>query len=430
VESPRGRAWLRRAALALLLVLVLFALALWLLPSQRVTSLLLGRIGTSLGLEVSVGGASEYRLRGTPAVVLRDVIAREPGARTPLFRASRVFLSLPWSTLRARGAVLDATRLELDAPAIDLPALQHWLATRPPTKEKRLPGFRDGLRIRDGRLFGDGWRIDDIAIDARRFQPTARFEARVRGRYVAAPLSVPMDLAVSLARPDALLQQRATGLGVAGTLSVEHARDWRMPAYLTLSAPLRVADTVELAPARIGLAARYETGATRLPFALGLRGPLRIGEAIVLAPAMLVLHGHGAAETDPVPPLQAHAILAWQERLVLQLRGTIAQWPPAWPALPAPLDASRAPLPVALDYAGRVDFSDPATLSLSREATRFDARFRLPKVLAWVDAADHGAPLPPLDGRLVTPRLDIGGVRLDGVEMDVHDDDAGTVDGQ
>jgi hypothetical protein len=202
-----------------------------------------------------------------------------------------------------------------------------------------------------------------------------------------------------------------------------------MPAYLALSAPLRVADTVELAPARIGLAARYEAGSTTLPFALGLHGPLRIGEAIVLAPATVVLQGRGAWETDPVPSLQAQAVLAWQRRLVLQLRGTIAQWPAAWPALPAPLDASHPPLPVALDYAGRIDFSDPATLALSRETTHFDARFRLQEVLAWIDAADHGSPLPPLDGRLVTPRLDIGGVRLDGVEMDLRNDDAGTVDG-
>lgn len=416
--------------LALLLVLALLAIALWLLPSPRVTGLLLGRIGASLGLELSVGGTSEYRLRGTPTLVLRDVVAREPGASTPLFRASRVFLSLPWSTLRARGAVLDATRLELEGPVVDLPALQHWLATRPPTKEKRLPGFRDGLRIRDGRLTGDGWRIDDIAIDAQRFQPSVRFDARMRGRYVAAPLSVPFDLSVSLARPDALPQQRATGLGIAGTLTVEHGRDWRMPATLALSAPLRIADIVQLAPARIGLVARYEAGSTRVPFALGVRGPLRFGDAIVLAPATLALHGRAAPGTDLVPALRAQVILAWQQRLVLQLRGTIAQWPSAWPALPAPLDASHAPLPFALDYAGRVDFSDPATLALSREATHFDARFRLPDVVAWTDAAEHGSPLPPLDGRLVTPRLDIGGVRLDGIEMDVHDDDTGTVDGQ
>jgi len=425
--AGRVRSALRGVAIALLLV-ALAALLLWLLPSQRVGNLLLGRIGASLGLQITVGGANELHLRGTPTLVLRDVVAREPGAPSPLFRASRVYVSLPWSTLRARGAVLDATRLELDAPVVDLPALQHWLATRPPTKEKRLPTLSAGLRVRDGSVLTEGWRIVDVAIDARRFAPTEPFDVRVRGRYVSAPVAMPMDLAVSLARPEVLLSKRATGFGVAGTLTVEHARDWRLPARVLLSGPLRIADTVSIAPARVGLAARYEGGTTRVPFALGLHGPLRIGDAIVLAPATLVLHGRGAPASDPVPRLRARAVLASQQRLVLQLRGTLAAWPPAWPALPAPLDASTAPLPFAMDYVGDSGFRDPMNLTLAREQTRFDGRFRLPDVLAWIDAADHGSPLPPLDGHLVTPRLDIGGAQLEGVEMKLGQD--GGIDGR
>lgn len=419
---------MRRIALALLALVVVVALVAWVLPTPRVANLLIGRVGTSLGLELSAGGPNEYRLRGTPTLVLRDVVAREPGAASPLFRASRVYVSLPWSTVRARGASLDATRLELDAPTLDLPALQHWLATRPPTAEKRLPSLSRGLQVRDGRLLGDGWRIVDVAIDARRFVPGERLEARVRGRYVATPLSAPVDVAVALTRPEVLLRQGSTGFGLAGTLTVEHSRDWRLPMSLLLSGPLRIGDAATITPARIGIAARYESGPTQVPFALGLRGPLRIGNTVVLAPATMTLRGRGAPGTDPVPTLRAQAVLAWQQRLVLQLRGTLANWPMAWPALPSPLDASRASLPVALDYAGRTDFSDPLRLALSRDATRFDARFRLPEVVAWVDAANVGSPLPPLDGHLSTPRLDIGGAQLEGVEMDL-DNAPGPVDG-
>jgi hypothetical protein len=341
-----------------------------------------------------------------------------------------VYVSLPWSTVRARGASLEATRLELDAPTLDLPALQHWLATRPPTAEKRLPTLSRGLQVRDGRLLGDGWRIADIAIDARRFDPGERLDARVRGRYIAAPLSALMDVAVALTRPAALLRQDATtGFGLAGTITAEHARDWRLPMTLLLSGPLRINDAGTIAQARIGIAARYESGATRIPFALGMRGPLRIGDAVVLAPATMSLRGRGGPATDPVPTLRAQAVLAWQQRLVLQLRGTLADWPMAWPALPAPLDGSPASLPVALDYAGRTDFTDPVHLALSREGSRFDARFRLPDVLAWSEAANIGSPLPPLDGHLSTPRLDIGGAQLEGVEMDI-DNEPGPVDGR
>ena len=420
---------LRRIAIALLVLVALLALLAWLLPTPRIANLLIGRVGASLGLEIRAGGPNEYRLRDTPTLVLRDVVAREPGAASPLFRAARVHVSLPWSTIRARGASLDATRLELDAPTLDLVALQHWLATRPPTAEKRLPGLSRGLQVRDGTLLGDGWRVDDIALDARRFAPTEQLDARVRGRYVAAPLSAPLDLALSVARPGALLEQRATGLGIAGTATVEHARDWRLPMRILLSGPLRIADAATIAPARVGIAARYEAGAMKIPFALGLHGPLRIGDALVLAPATLMLHGRAARETDLVPTLNAQAVIAWKRRLVLQLRGTLAEWPSAWPALPAPLDASRAPLPVALDYTGRTDFADPLRLALARDATRFDARFRLPEVLAWIDTANAGSPLPPLDGHLSAPRLDIGGARLEGVEMDIGNE-AGSVDGR
>jgi hypothetical protein len=424
-----SRSALRRVAIALLAFVVLLVLLAWLLPTPRVANLLLGRVGTSLGLELSAAGPNEYRLRDTPTLVLRDVVAREPGAASPLFRASRVYVSLPWSTVRARGASLEATRLELEAPTLDLPALQHWLATRPPTAEKRLPSLTHGLQVHDGTLLADNWRIDDIAIDAHRFVPTERLDARVRGRYVAAPLSAALDLALSLASPDALFKARATGLGISGTVAVEHARDWRLPMRILLSGPLRIADAATITSVRIGIVARYESGTMKVPFALGLRGPLRIGDAVVLAPAALTLRGRATSTTDLVPALNAQAVLAWKQRLVLQLRGTLADWPEAWPALPAPLDASRTPLPVALDYSGRTDFSDAARLALTRDETRFDAQFHLPEVIAWTDSANTGSPLPPLDGHLSTPRLDIGGMRLEGVEMDI-DNETRPVDGR
>jgi hypothetical protein len=89
--------------------------------------------------------------------------------------------------------------------------------------------------------------------------------------------------------------------------------------------------------------------------------------------------------------------------------------------LPAPLDRSTSPLPFALDYAGTPDFADVARLRLARDATRFDARFRLPAVLQWIDAG-AASPLPPLDGTLSTPRLDIAGAQLEGVEATLDDE--------
>src|SRR3546814_20386177 len=73
------------------------------------------------------------------------MVAREPGAATPLLRARRVYVSVPWSTVRSRGAQLAITRIELDAPVIALPPPQHSLPARPPgasplpTPRHRLP---------------------------------------------------------------------------------------------------------------------------------------------------------------------------------------------------------------------------------------------------------------------------------------------------
>ena len=78
-------------------------------------------------------------------------------------------------------------------------------------------------------------------------------------------------------------------------------------------------------------------------------------------------------------------------------------------------------MPFALDYKGSIDFADIAALELHRDATRFDARFRLPAVLAWLDDIATGTPLPPLQGALSTPRIEIAGAVLEGVDIELDD---------
>jgi hypothetical protein len=398
--------------LVLLLSLVLPAL----LEPQRASRFLLDRAGASLGLEIRAGGRAAYRLRGTPMLELRDVSVREPGARTELLHADRILVSVPWSTIRARGQVLAARRLELDAPRADLAALQHWLATRPPSKPQ-LPTFTDGIRIRDGRLSADGWRIDGLALDLPRLATGEPANARLGARYVAAPLAVTLDLSVAFVDPDALVRGLRTGFGASGRIAVEHGRDWTMPGWIVLSGPLRTGSgALRIAPARVGLAAQWESGATRVPFSLGARGPLSFdGGAWLLADAALALRGRGAPGSDLVPPLHARGQLALGQRLVIRLAGDIERWPQAWPALPAPLDDSATRTPFALDYTGAPDLGDIAALSLRRGTAMLDARFRLADVQDWL-AADPANPLPPLDAHLHAPVLELDGARLEGVE--------------
>ncbi len=424
--SPRPRRRWRRWLLALCATPVVLLALLWLvawiaLPPERVVPLVLAQIGESLNLEISAEGDPASRLGDSPTFVVRNVVAREPGAATPLLRVERLLVALPWSTLRSLGDTLDLNRVELDAPVLDVPALQHWLATRPPG-DTRLPTLADGLHVRNGRVDGDGWRVEALDLSLPRLLPSQPLRATLRGRYAGAGTQVPFDLAATLVRPAS-----GSGVGIAGHATLLR-EGWRLPAWFTLSGALHWDDDLQLLPLRFGASARYVGDHTAIPFVLGAYGPLRRhGGAWTLVPAGVVVRGGGE-----VPTLDARGRLALGARLLLDLDGRIAEWPSGWPALPPPLGRSRAPLSVSLAYAEATDLSGPLQLRVAREdpvsstgqALRFDGRLRIPAIAGWAAAASQGSPLPPLDGRLEMPQVDISGARLEGVVVEFEDDDA------
>ena len=424
--SPRLRRRWRRWLLALCATPVVLLALLWLvawiaLPPERVVPMVLSRIGAALNLEISAEGDPASRLGDSPTFVVRNVVAREPGAATPLLRVDRLLVALPWSTLRSLGDTLDLTRVELDAPVLDVPALQHWLATRPPG-DTRLPTLADGLHVRNGRVEGDGWQVASLDLALPRLQPSQPLRATLRGRYADAATQVPFDLAATLMRAAS-----GSGMGVAGRATLQ--RDgWRLPAWLTLSGALHWDDGLQLLPLRFGASARYVSGDSAIPFVLGAYGPLRRqGDAWTLVPAGLALRGGGL-----VPTLDARGRLALGRKLLLELDGRIAEWPSDWPALPPPLGRSQAPLALSVAYADAPDLSGPLQLRVARDdpasstgqALRFEGRLRVPEIVGWATAATQGSPLPPLEGRLETPLVEISGARLEGVTVEFEDDDA------
>lgn len=414
--GPRPRRWRRLAALAIALALILpVLLMVWLAPAPRAGRALLALAGHALALELEAEGF-DYRLRGTPQLELRGLVAREPGAPRALLRARRVLLALPWRTLRTRGADLTVQRIELDAPVLDLPALQHWLAGRPPSAT-RLPTLVDGLRVVDGRIDNDAWKIEALAIDLPALHPRQALRLDVRGRYVADALILPAALTLSLDTPQRLLERQPARLSARGRLEFA-GEGWRMPAQVFLAGPLRIGrDSALMQPVRLGLAARYQATGGSTAFRLGLAAPMAFDQVTWrFAPASVVLEG------DPqVPRANARGSFSLGARLRLQLAGEIAAWPAGWPALPAPLAASRSPLTFSLAYDGAPDASGPAHLTLRRDATALEAGFRLPEMLTWLDAGASGSPLPPLAGRLTTPHLVLDGVTLDGVQLQLDD---------
>lgn len=410
VRTRRGG--LARVAIVIAILLLLGLVADYLMQPQRASALLLDRVGKSLGLRITASGQASYRLRGTPQLVLHDVVAQRPGDATALLRADRVFVSVPWSTIRARGADLTVHRIELDGPILDVPALQRWLATQPPS-ETRIPTLTDGLRIVRGRIDNGDWAIDGFSVELPSLAPGKPLRARLQGRYLNPPTMLAFDLEVALTKP-----ANNAGMAAIGKATLE-GDGWKLPAHVHLAGQLHSGDGgISVSPARFGLSASYVSATSNLPFVLGAAGPLHFAKGVwALDPAALILHGHGV-----IPAAKAMGALALGRRLVVRLQGVIAAWPDAWPALPPPLSESISPMPFSLDYVGQMDFSEAALLMLRRDTTTFDARFKLPVILDWVDSGMSGSPLPPLAGHLQTPRIEIAGATLEGVEIEFEDD--------
>ncbi|MDB6163836.1 MAG: hypothetical protein JWL98_1268 [Xanthomonadaceae bacterium] len=408
-------AWI---ALALLVLALLAAIALrTVMQPQHATRLILDQVGRALGLQLTASGTAEYSLRGTPTLTIRNVIAREPGARTALLRADRIHLALPWSTIRqlANGpsdAVVIINRVELDRPIVDVEAMQHWLAHRPPSKAP-LPTLTEGMLISDGTILGTGWSLKGLAVDIPMLAATQPFKASTSGRYVSSGLQVPFEVHVALSRP-----ANDARIGVAGQVTIE--RDtWRMPSQIVLSGDLHTSGDWRLHRAKLAAASSYDSGKTHAPFTMGIAGELHSDNArLALDPAGVVVHGKGA-----IPDLVARGTVAVSSTLDLRLDGAMPAWPAGWPDLPAPVGTSQSPLAFGIRYAGKPDLSDAIALQLHRDATQFEGRLQLSRFSTWIGAAASGSPIPPLVGRVTAPQLDIAGATLQGVTIDIDDAD-------
>ena len=221
----------RKTVLLVLMALLLLAALLlhWLMKPEHMAPAILDLAGESLGLEITATGVGEYRLRGTPQLVVRNVTAREAGADTAVLHADRLLISVPWSTLRARGKDLIATRVELDAPVVDVAAFQRWQAKRPPG-DAPMPTLTKGVRIVRGVVIGQGWKIDGIAADLQSLAAGKPIRSHLNGRYVGDGMTAPFDLHVAMTRPAS-----GAGVGVVGEVNMD-AAEWALPSHLRLSA--------------------------------------------------------------------------------------------------------------------------------------------------------------------------------------------------
>lgn len=133
----------------LAMLVVIAAAGAWLLRPAALTALLSDQARRQFGVELRLASDLRYALTPGLSLSLPATEVRGSGETDPLFKAARVDLALPWSSLWRRPPPIE--RLLLDRPELDLDALERWLA-RQPTGEAAgaIPPFR--LEIRDGSL--------------------------------------------------------------------------------------------------------------------------------------------------------------------------------------------------------------------------------------------------------------------------------------
>jgi AsmA protein len=162
---------LRLALLGLAGVLVAGLLALLvtvylLLQPERFTAMLQDQ-ARGAGLDLSLASPASPTLFPRPALELQGLTLTAQGASMPILLAANGRLALPWSTLFGGPTVI--SRLEIDAPRVDLDALQAWLASLPssPAGAPNIPRIDTGVRIARGTLVrGNQLLLRDFALDA------------------------------------------------------------------------------------------------------------------------------------------------------------------------------------------------------------------------------------------------------------------------
>jgi hypothetical protein len=369
MTPPRRRRWPK--VLGVLAVLVLVA-AFWVnaqLEPKRLAATVLGQAGKSLQLRLSFEGTPDYAFRPEPRLVLPGFAAAALDG--PVFlSAKRAEISLPWSTITGGEPVI--TRVQLDAPRLDLPGLRRWLASLPPSPFK-LPTLKRGIEVKDAVVEDADWSLRDLSLSLPHLQQGDVAKLDARGRYIAGKTQLPFKLRVIAATP-----------GLASPLDLD----------LQLTPP--PADTsAKPDVVSVSLLGNYAWADRRFTL-----------EADKL----------GVVAASPLPSFAGNGKLEVGESASLSFDAVLSRWPQTWPALPGALAAQSEHLPVHLAYQGKPDFSDALALSTARAGLELNALLRVPQLQRWL-AATPASPLPPLQATLKAQALEFEGVRMEGVEV-------------
>jgi hypothetical protein len=160
-------ALLTLGALVLVTVLATVVAVYLLLQPDRFTATLQAQ-AHAVGLELNLTSPASPTLFPRPALDLHGITLNAQGANAPILLAARGRLTLPWRTLFGGPTVI--SQLQIDAPRVDLDALQAWLAALPAQPEgtpPNIPRIDTGISISRGSVVrGDQLLLGDVALTA------------------------------------------------------------------------------------------------------------------------------------------------------------------------------------------------------------------------------------------------------------------------
>ena len=182
------------SGLTLLVVLigaVLLAVHLLLQP-QRFTALL-ESAASAAGLQLKLAQPASPELFPSPGLALQGLNLRVPGHSAPMLSAARGKLFVPWRALL--GGVPAITRLQLDAPQINLDELDAYVASLPTGKAPWLPRIATGVRLSGGSLLSHGQIVlSAINVEAGQLRPGRPFLLTLTARNAEAQ---PLRMSIS-----------------------------------------------------------------------------------------------------------------------------------------------------------------------------------------------------------------------------------------
>lgn len=164
--SRRVRLLLWSIAASMLAVLLVAVMTIYVLLQPERFTAMLQRQANRAGLELNLASPASPTLFPRPALELRGLTLNAQGANVPILLAARGKLELPWRTLFGGPTVI--SRLQIDAPRVDLDALQEWLSSLPsgPSGAPTVPRIDAGIVITRGTVVrGNQLLLGDLALE-------------------------------------------------------------------------------------------------------------------------------------------------------------------------------------------------------------------------------------------------------------------------